>query len=75
MSLFEKIGSAINNLSLKKGAMLGITNKGMQMSVDRLTLYVATDELDKAKKELKVLKEQTAELEQLMAEYEKISKG
>ena len=59
--------------SMKKGVMLGISNKTMPITVDRLTLYISQGDFEKAKAELKELKIQVSEVERLMKEIEMIA--
>lgn len=59
--------------SIKKGIMLGISNKTMPVIVDRLTIFLTQGEFLKAKAELKELKGQVLEVERLMKEIEKIA--
>ena len=66
--------SNYSQISDIKGSILGITNKTIQLSVDRLTMDIASSNFEKAKKEIKSLKEQIAEIEKLVAECEKLNK-
>lgn len=55
-------------LSSKKGEALAISNKSMVLSVDRLTINVMNNDFATAKKDIKSLKEQIAEVERIIAE-------
>lgn len=58
--------------SNKRGEILSITNKTLILSVDRLSLFVLSGELTKARSEIKSIKEQVADAERLLTELEKI---
>jgi DNA gyrase/topoisomerase IV subunit A len=62
-------------MSVKKGVMLGISNKTLPALVDRMTIFISSSEHAKAKQELKEIKSQIAEMERLLMEAEKLEKG
>jgi len=66
--------SNYSKISQTKGVMLGITNKTLPLSIDRLTLNIASSDFEKAKKEFKVLKEHIAEIEKLLGDCDRLTK-
>lgn len=61
-------------LSNRKGAMLGISNKTLPILMDRMTIFISLSEHAKAKQELKEIKNQIAEIERLIMESERLER-
>jgi hypothetical protein len=59
-------------MSMKKGNLLALSNKSMLLCIDKLTLHITTGSFDKAKGEIRELKEHIAEAERLIAECQRL---